>query len=370
MILNTYLAAAAAVVVFAQTPDGAEGRWSVERVNAWYATRPLPVGCNFIPSTAINELEMWQADTFDAATIDRELGWAEGIGFNTVRVFLHDIAWRDDPEGFLKRMDGFLAIAERHGIAPLFVLFDSCWDPFPKSGKQRDPKPHVHNSGWLQCPSLDVLKDPARHGELEPYVKAVLTRFAKDPRILGWDLYNEPGNINPDSYEKLEPPNKAELCLMLLEKAYAWAREVNPEQPLTVGVWQGEWAPNAELTPLTRFMIDHSDFISFHSYSPLEEVQKRVDSLRGYGRPIVCTEYMSRPTGSTFAKMLPYFKENRVGAINWGLVSGKTQTIYPWESWVKPFTEEPPVWFHDIFRPDGTPFDPAEPGVIRKHVGK
>lgn len=355
-------------VVLTQAPQ--ESRWSEERIKAWYAQQPWLVGCNFAPSTAINQLEMWQADTFDPDTIERELAWSAGLGFNTARVFLHDIAWREDPEGFLKRMDAFLDICARHGVKPLFVLFDAVWDPFPKAGPQRAPRPHVHNSGWVQSPSIELLKDTRRHDELEPYVKAVMERFRRDSRVLGWDLYNEPGNRNLASYGTHEPENKAELCLALLEKVHRWAREVQPEQPLTIGVWEGEWSEDGHLSPLNQFMLESSDFISFHSYAPLEEVQRRTEALERFGRPIVCTEYMSRPVGSTFASILPYFKDSRIGAYNWGLVSGKTQTIYPWDSWDRPYTAEPELWFHDIFRADGSPYRQDEVTTIRKLTGQ
>ena len=65
---------------------------------------------------------------------------------------------------------------------------------------------------------------------------------------------------------------------------------------------------------------------------------------------------MRRPV-SNFATHLPFLKKENVGAYNWGLVSGKTQTIYPWDSWTKPYDAEPKIWFHDIFRKDGSPFD-------------
>ena len=106
-------------------------RWTPEQAHAWYAKQPWLVGCNYIPSNAINQLEMWQADTFDPATIDRELGWAASLGFTSVRVFLHDLLWQQDREGFLKRLDQFLAIAERHHIGVMLVPLDGVWDPQP-----------------------------------------------------------------------------------------------------------------------------------------------------------------------------------------------------------------------------------------------
>ena len=159
-------------------------RWSEEQARAWYERQPWLVGCNFIPSTAINQLEMWQADTFDPETIDRELGWASQLGMNTVRVYLHDLAWEADPEGFKKRVDRFLTIAKKHGIRPLFVLFDDCWNENPKIGPQPAPLPSVHNSGWLQSPGKAVVNDPKSWGRLERYVKDVVGTFARDDRVL------------------------------------------------------------------------------------------------------------------------------------------------------------------------------------------
>jgi hypothetical protein len=363
------LAAVLGVMAQIQTATGAS-QWPETQAQQWQAQQPWLAGCNFGPSSAINQLEMWQADTFDTAGIDRELSWAEGLGFTCVRVFLHDLLWKQDAEGFGKRMDQFLEIADRHHIKVMFVLLDSCWDPFPKLGKQRDPKPHVHNSGWVQSPGLEIIKNPARHGELEGYVKGVLSRYRDDRRVVVWDLINEPDNRNSSSYQQFEPENKEELSVMLLTKVFGWAREINPSQPLTSGVWQGDWSDPQKLSKVNRFMLDHSDIISFHNYAPLAEMKTRVESLKRYKRPLVCTEYMARPAGSTFQAIMPYLKAENIGAINWGFVAGKTQTIYPWDSWKKQYTAEPPLWFHDIFRKDGTVYDQREVDLIRKLTGK
>ena len=345
------------------------GQWSRAKAMAWQRTHSWRVGCNFIPSTAINQLEMWQADTWDPATIDRELGWAEDLGFTSIRVFLHNLAWQEDPEGFLNRMDQFLQIAHRHHIGVLFVLFDGVWNPYPKAGKQPEPRPHVHNSGWVQSPGADILGDPARQESLKPYVQAVVGHFRNDRRIDGWDVFNEPDNPVPQ-YRKVELKNKAQMALLLLQKTYRWAREVHPSQPLTSGVWIGNWADPAKLSPMERFQLEASDIISFHCYGRLAELQKCVEHLQRYGRPILCTEYMARPVGSRFDPNLGYLHQVQVGAYNWGFVSGKTQTIYPWDSWDKPYTNEPPEWFHDIFRPDGTPYRPAETDYIKSITSK
>jgi hypothetical protein len=347
----------------------ADEPWPVARANQWYSQQTWPVGSNYISSTAINELEMWQPDTFDLPTIDRELGWAQSLGMNTMRVFLHNLLWQQDSQGFLHRMDQFLEVADKHHIKIMFVLLDSVWDPQPRLGKQRAPKPHVHNSGWVQAPGADLLKDDSRwNAELKPYIVGVLTRFHDDKRVLIWDLMNEPDNDN-DVYKATELPDKAARALKLLREEWKWARTVNPSQPLTSGVWKGKWAPDSALGDMERFQLQNSDVITFHSYDVPEETKRRIDSLRRYNRPVICTEYMARPLGSTFAVILPLLKKENVGAYNWGFVNGKSQTIYPWDSWQKPYTAEPAVWFHDIFRTDGTPYDTKETDVIRQLTG-
>lgn len=341
-------------------------QWTPEEANAWYAKQPWLVGANYVPATAISQLEMWQAETFDPKRIDLELGWAEGLGFNTMRVFLHDIPWKTDSAGFLKRIDTFLGIAEKHKIRPMFVFFDSCWNPDPKPGKQPDPKPHVHNSGWVQSPGWEILQDPAKQDTLKPYVTGVISHFKNDKRILAWDLYNEPNNENGGRFKE-DPNQKYPKALILLKKTFEWAREANPSQPLSSGIWIGDFAnPN----DFQKTQLESSDIINFHCYNGLEETRKKVDALKKYNRPIMCSEYMARPEGSTFQAVLPYFKEQKVIAMNWGFVDGKSQTIYPWDSWHKEYKGEPELWFHDIFRGDGTPYKEDEVKLIRSLTGK
>ena len=340
--------------------------WTKEKANEWYGKQPWLVGANFLPSTAINQMEMWQAETFDTATISRELKWAASIGMNTMRVFLHDQVHRDNSQGFKKRIEIFLRIANRYNIKPLFVLFDSCWDPFPHPGKQHEPAPFLHNSGWVQGPGADALKDTTQYPRLKKYVVDIVTSFSKDTRILGWDVWNEPDNTNNSSYGRFEPYNKVELVHNLLKKVFVWTRLANPSQPITSGVWAGNWASDDSLRSIEKTMIEQSDIISFHNYDSGSEFEKRVKWLQRYDRPIICTEYMSRGNGSTFEGSMPVAKKYKVGAINWGLVSGKSQTIFPWDSWQKKYTAEPELWFHDIFRADGTAYKKSETDFIRE----
>ncbi len=351
-------------------------KWPEEKAWEWYNQQPWFVGTNFVPNTAINPLEMWQAETFDPVTIDRELRWSADLGMNMHRVFLHNLVWEQDNEAFLDRVDQFLTIADQHGIKTMLVLFDDVWDPLPQSGPQREPVAGRHNSGWVQSPGRLYLEDSTKHVKLETYVKSVMRRFKNDPRVSIWDIYNEPGNSNGGSYGatseyKTELPHddKLRYSLLLVKKCFKWAREVNPSQPITMGIWEGNtdtWGSPDKLSELNRVMIENSDIVSFHTYdSKAEDVERKITQLKLYGRPIMCTEYMARSNQNTFYGVLPILKREKIGAMNWGLVAGKTNTIYPWSSWDKAFEREPEVWFHDILRVDGTPYDTAEVDFIK-----
>ncbi|MGZ4526785.1 MAG: 1,4-beta-xylanase [Mycobacterium sp.] len=344
------------------------GRWPADRANRWYQAQGFLVGSNYITSNAINQFEMFQADTYDPRRIDTELGWARFYGHNTARVFLHDQLWAQDQRGFQTRLAQFVDIAARHRIKPLFVFFDSCWDPAPKAGRQRAPRPGVHNSGWVQSPGAERLGDPRYAGVMHDYVTAVLTQFRNDDRILGWDLWNEPDNP-ARQYRSAERSDKDQLVANLLPQVFRWARAVDPSQPLTSGVWRGDWGQPQGRSAISDIQLANADVITFHSYAEPSGFESRIGELAPLGRPILCTEYMARPRGSTVEGILPVAKRHNVGAINWGLVAGKTQTYFPWESWDHPYTTIPKVWFHDLLRPDGRPFQDTEALTTRKLAG-
>jgi hypothetical protein len=327
-------------------------RWSNEKALEWSKNQPWFRGANFISSTAINQLEMWQAETFDPVTIDRELGWAEGIGFNCMRVFLHHLAWETDQKGFKNRINAYLEIADKHGIKTIFVFFDDCWAPTYKAGKQPEPQPGIHNSGWVRDPGDLIYSGNNLLPVLESYVKDVLTTFKNDKRIVLWDLYNEPGN---SGYGTRSVP--------LLLKIFQWAREINPSQPLTSGIW------NSSLSEENKIQLENSDIITYHNYSDPVNHQLTIDSLKNYNRPLICTEYMARKFNSLFCNIMPLLKENRIGAINWGLVDGKTNTKYAWGDPISDGSD-PTLWFHEVFHKDGTPYKPEEADCIKKMTGK
>jgi hypothetical protein len=343
-------------------------RWSEAKANTWYAQQPWLVGSNYVPKSAINQLEMWQAETFDPAQIDLELGWAEAMGMNTMRVFLHDLLWQQDAEGFRKRIDQFLGIAARHHIRPILVLFDSCWDPQPRLGPQHPPVPGIHNSGWVQSPGAAALADERQYLRLKSYIQGVVSAFANDNRILAWDVWNEPGADNANSYPRTELKDKMARVKTLLPQVFEWARSSHPSQPLTSGVWGMDGSLDGnDPGELQAIQLRESDIITFHNYSFPESFQRQVGWLKKHNRPVICTEFMARSVGSTFDTVLPIAKREHVGALNWGFVVGKTQTNLPWESWEHPYVvNPPPIWFHEVLHPDGTPYREAEVKLIRQ----
>lgn len=366
--LSPLLAILLAVAPMAHADDAA--RWTPAQADAWYAKQQWLVGANYTTSNAINQLEMFQAETFDPEAIDRELRWAhEQFGMNTMRVYLHDLLWQQDPQGFLKRVDTFLSIAEKNGIRPMLVLFDSCWDPDPKLGPQHRPIPGVHNSGWVQSPSRHMLVDPANDKHFRDYVEGVVGAFANDKRVLAWDLWNEPDNPGGGNYMDKQLKREQERIAELLPQIFDWARAKKPTQPLTSGVWIGDdWSPGAaSLTAIQRTQLERSDVITFHNYEQPEAFVSRVAQLKKYGRPLICTEWLARGAGSNVDTILPIARRENIGMINWGFVDGAIQTRFPWDSWQRPYTMEPPtVWFHDLVKADGTPYRPREAELFRR----
>lgn len=348
-------------------PLADRARWSPERAQRWQQETGWLLGCNFVPSTASNQLELWQSDTFDPDTIDRELGWAAGtLGMSSIRLFLHDLCWEVDGRAFLDRVDRVLDMAALHGISALPVLFDGIWDPDPRPGTQRAPRPGVHNSTWVQGPGAAVLADRSRWPALRRYVDAVLGRFGDDDRVVGWDLFNEPDSPNLAWFRR-DPPRKRRLVGELLEQVWDWAAEADPTQPLTVGAYlfpdsPAPWA----VSPVARTALERSDVVSFHCYGGAPALERTIDVLSALGRPLLCTEWMARPTSPV--ELVEVLRRREVGAFTWGLVDGRSQTRYPWTSHVRRTAPDRP-WFHDLLHPDGRPYDAGEAATLRRASG-
>ncbi len=326
-------------------------RWTTEQTHAWYAEIDPIRGCNYLPRSAINSTEMWQARTFDPQTIEQELGWARRAGYNSVRVFLQFLVWQEDPDGLKLRLEQFLAIASGHEISTAPILFDDCAfaGKEPYLGQQDDPVPGVHNSGWTPSPGPSLVMDRSSWQELASYVRDVVGSLGSDERILFWDLYNEPGNSR-----------MGEQSRPLMEEAFNWARQAGPEQPLTVAVWRD--GPSYSCS-MSKKMLALSDVISFHCYGQ-KKMEEAIARCRSYGRPVICSEWLRRTTGNTVADTLPLFAREQVGWYNWGLVAGRTHTYLDWRS--KAGDPVPTTWQHDIFHADGTAYDASEIEMIQQ----
>lgn len=336
-------------------------RWPIERIGEWYARQPWIVGFNYLPRTAVNWTELWQAESFDLATIEQELGWAERIGFNAIRTNLQYRVWQDDGAALRARLDRFLGAAARRGMRTLLCLFDDCAfsGREPYLGRQDAPVPGVHNSGAAASPGRAVVRDRSRWPDLERYVRDVVSHFSDDGRLLAWDLYNEPGNEFVFTRKAAPHPEGplAPHSMALAEACFGWARAAAPSQPLTSGVWSLDGKAREAL------LLELSDFVSFHDYLPLEPLARRVEELRSLGRPLVCTEWLARGLGSIPQTHLPWFARQRIGCFHWGLVNGRTQTHLPWPGLPPPGPDG--RWHHDLLHPDGTAYDETEIALFR-----
>ena len=343
-------------------------KWTEKQSNTWYSRQPWLVGCNFLPSSAVNQLEMFQEDSFDQKTIERELDWAKDLGFNSLRVYLHDLLW-SEKEKFKKTFEKFLNICDERGIKPIIVLFDDCHRPYPKIGKQPIPVRGVHNSGWKQSPGMELVNQVAEDeidakelNRLKKFIQGILVDYSNDERILMWDIYNEPGQFG-----------LGDKSLSLLQLCWEWAHEIRPSQPLT------SCLDGAIGDGILKLNGENSDVITFHTYEA-EKLDPTIQRLKEFKRPIMCTEYMAREFGTTFEFSLPIFKRENIGCYNWGLVAGKSQTHFGWSTilelqkrkkngdFLNDLDEipEPQEWFHDIFRKDGTPYKESEINFIKQ----
>lgn len=326
------------------------GPWSLEEAQDWGKKQTWRVGCNFTPSTAVNQLEFWQADSFDVRTLDRELGWMHAVGMSVARVYLHDLVYEHDPAGFKQRLEKFLKLADKHKIKIMFVFFDDCWNDNPKVGPQPSPVQGVHNSGWVQSPGKSQRSWPKDEARLKTYIQDILKTHGRDDRVWMWDLYNEPSNSG-----------YGESSAHLVRRVFEWAWAVRPSQPLTVGGWLGGGG-------LDTLAMELSDVTSFHCYGDLDEMKRVARHFGSTQRPLVCTEWMARTNKSLIATHLPFLKEQGITCMQWGFVSGKTNTIFPWGS--KPGTPEPELWFHDLLRANGEPFDKTEVELYQRLTGR
>ena len=322
--------------------------WTTQQANDWLAKTGWLVGFNYLPATAVNSTEMWQAETFDTETMQRELALAARHGYNTCRVFLPFIVWHTQNDAFMRNLDEFLCIADANHISVMPILFDDCAfaGKEPYAGAQDAPVMGVHNSGWTPSPGSAIADNPHMEAQLAAYVLQIVGTYANDPRVVVWDIYNEVGGND-----------RKEAGLPLLRKAFHWAREVKPSQPLTACVWA--------YADYDTIAAELSDVVSFHEYSALAETEKRLAALRQYNRPLLCTEWLHRPNGNTFESHLPFFRRENIGAYHWGLVQGRTQTHLNWDTMGGTPNPNPDLWQHDVFRANHAPYHAEELAILQ-----
>ncbi len=303
-------------------------QWSREQAQAWYQQKGWLCGFNYLPSTAVNWTDIWQEETFDAATIERELGWAAEAGYNTLRINLPFIVWEHDRDGLMARIDRFLTIADGHGFSTMLTLMDDCGfsGDEPYLGPQKPPVPGKHNSQAAASPGRDKVCDPDCWPQIERYIRDVVRQFRDDKRVLLWDLYNEPGNrgIFATGTQEVQYDAKLETCAHeLMKLAFKWVREEDPTQPLTVCAWRLPPEEKGETFfqhPLDQTALALSDVVSFHAYTHTGRMTAIIQQLQKLGRPLFCTEWLARHVGSTIEEQLPLMYAAKVAPYQWGLV--------------------------------------------------
>ncbi len=349
-------------------------QWTKEQINGWYQQQGWMCGFNYLPRTAVNWTDIWQEETFDAATIDEELGWAHAAGYNTLRINLPFIVWQHDRDGLIKRIETFLGIAQKHALRVMLTLMDDCGfsGDEPYLGPQKAPIPGKHNSQAAASPGRDKVCDRHIWSEIERYVRDVIRTFRNDPRIIVWDLYNEPGNrgtFASGTQEVFYDEKLEHFALELMTQAFVWARDEDPTQPLTVGAWHlplDPDQPDNEIYqhPIDRAALQLSDVVSFHAYIGTAKMVRVLRYAEQFGRPLMCTEWLARHVGSTFEEQLPLMHACNVVPYQWGLVRGKTQTFMPWPVVLQKREDYAHLWFHDVFDEHGIPFRKAEMDLV------
>ena len=351
-------------------------RWTNKHAKDWWQGRPWVCGFNFLPSTAVNFIEMWHPDTFDMPTITQELSWAANIGFNAIRINLPYLGWVHDGDGLMDRLGQVMDVAHGLGIDTIPCLFDDCGfgGDEPVWGPQAAPVPGVHNSRAVASPGRAIVMDPMKRESLQAYVQTVVGKFRNDSRILFWDLYNEPGNRMTFAEGDFEHYAFAleQSALSLMESCFEWARSQSPIQPLTVAAWTTP-LPGDDSKPyqtkIDQSALLNSDIVTFHAYWNCARVSEFIDVLSVLDRPILCTEWMARAVDSQISDQLELFHDRRIGCFQWGLVKGRTQTWMPWpDELVKAHGGDPSrnIWFHDLLHEDGRPYDEQEIETIKR----
>ncbi len=366
-------------------------KWSNEKAWEWFNARPWIRGFNFVPSDCSGWVEMWQEYNHEkkVETMRTELALAKQIGFNAVRQFLAFDVWMYQRESFLKNVEEYLEICHENGLGVMFVLISDGGRPKKKPEFGEINAGIFHGSfkvdtrmipGIFPCtdpvasaatpaataakPAPTPLYSPVDEPELAEkfyeYCEDLASRYAKDERVIVWNLWNEPGNSS-----------RGTLSVPHMKRAFEIFRSHDPIQPLCADVWR---IPKSNiLTEEEALAIELSDVISYHDYGSLDHSVRVIEFLRQFDRPLLNTEWLHRVQFNNVATHLPLYYNNNVGIFNWGFVNGKFKGHEPWEACWKRYAKgeklEMTKWQHDLLRPNHRPYDPEEINKFSLYAG-
>ena len=349
-------------------------RWREKQAWEWYNSRPWIRGCNYMSASCANRIDQWQGLHFDEylEETEKELSLMRDLGFNSVRLILEYVVWEKEHDEFLKRFERYIALLDKYGISCTIVLANDCMPPKTELWKMPDVGEQHYDWGYHggrkhsqhgrhNCPAPHYyFDDEALCEKYFEMVKEIVTIYKDDPRILMWDLFNEPGNSNREG-----------ITMPYLVRMFETVRKINPSQPLTVAAWWFD-PKDFHTSELNQYALENSDIITYHNYSTYEEHIRVIKHLKSYNRPIINTEWLARCTGNTVFDNFPLFYLENIGCYNWGFVAGKYQTYEPYEGHWQWYNDDKnaPIdftkWFHDLYRPSHKPYDPKETELIRK----
>ena len=352
-------------------------RWTKEKAWEWYNSRPWIRGFNYVPSDCVGWLEMWQE--YDHAskveTIRRELALAARIGFNAVRQFLAFDVWLYQHDSFMANVEEYISIAAENGLGVMLALISDGGVPkkepvfgevkttrgvhagednaapeipgiFPSERKWEPSMPIVDPK-----PKFSPVDEPALAEQFYRYVDELAEKYAKDERVIFWNVWNEPGNSN-----------RGTLSVPHIRRAFEILRAHDPIQPLAADLWR--FPKNNKLTAEETVAAELSDVISYHDYGSLDHSVRVIEFLRGFGRPMLNTEWLHRVQFNSVYTHLPLYYNNGIGIFNWGLVEGKFHGKEPWENCWRRYAAGEKLditkWQHDLLRANLRPYDPEE----------
>ena len=352
-------------------------KWSEEKVWKWYNQRPWIRGCNFMSSDCANRADQWQEYGFEERfeTTKRELKLVKETGFNSIRIIPEFIVWLKEHNGFMERFERYIEEAHKNGISCMVVLGNDCMPPKEEALKRMNlGEQHVDwgyhggrkvsQHGVINGAGYSLLDEPEYAEKYYEFVREIVTKYKDDERIIIWDVFNEPGNSNRKS-----------MSLPHMMKFFEIIRNIDPIQPLTVGIWS-QTINFDNLLDIEKIGLENSDIITYHNYNNYENNIEEMHLLKKLGRPVINTEWLARCCKNTVEEMFPLYFLEKIGCYCWGFVAGKYQTYEPHNSVWYNYKDNPDAylnwdfdfskWFHDLYRPSLNPYVPKEIYLIKK----